>query len=100
MRSTQGGRPRVIERATITQQRRAGRTGERTGRRAGASTPGLPATLAGRRERVAHAGALETLALDPFILGEQPFVHSAELDAVRDGATLLPPGIAPTRAVG
>ena len=62
--------------------------------RAGASAPGLPATL-WFDEDGSHAGALETLALDPFIRGEQPFVHSAELDAVRDGATLLPPGVAP-----
>jgi hypothetical protein len=89
--------PATMERVTITQQRRLDGP-VTTGPRAGASAPSLPATL-WFDENGSHAGALETLALDPFIRGEQPFVHSTELDAVRDGATLLPPGIAPTRAV-
>ena len=82
---------------TITQQRRP--TDPVTTRPGAArSGPDLPATLT-FDENASHAEVLETLALDPFIRGEQPFAHSARLDAVRDGATLLPPGVRPTMSV-
>jgi hypothetical protein len=45
-----------------------------------------------------HADALDTLILEAFIDGRQPWAHSKRLDRVRDGATLLPPGIAPTHS--
>ena len=69
-----------------------------TGPRVAAPGPGLPATLY-FDENGSHAGVLETLAMDPFIRGEQPFANSARLDAVRDEATLLPPGVQPTMSV-
>jgi hypothetical protein len=82
---------------TITQQRRPNDP-VTTRSVAAVSVPGLPATLT-FDENTSHAEALETLSLDAFIRREQPFAHSARLDAVRDDATLLPPGTGPTMSV-
>jgi hypothetical protein len=44
---------------------------------------------------------VDALALRDFVEGRQPWAVTKRLDRVRDGATLLPPGVTPTRtAVG
>jgi len=60
--------------------------------------PGLPAALYFDGD-TSYTDALEALALDRFVRGHEPFVHSVHLQAVRDEATLLPPGVTPTRSV-
>jgi hypothetical protein len=44
-----------------------------------------------------HIDALDSLILTPFVEGTQPWAFTKRLDQVRDDATLLPPGITPSR---
>jgi hypothetical protein len=44
-------------------------------------------------------GLLESFLMEPFLDGSQPFAHSQRLPAVRDEATLRPPGTQPVRSV-
>ena len=45
-------------------------------------------------------GVIGALGLAPFITGDEPHSCTAQLDAVRDGATLLPPDVSALRTAG
>jgi hypothetical protein len=48
----------------------------------------------------APADALDSLVLALFLDGGQPYARAKRLDSVRDEATLLPAGVAPSRSAG
>jgi Domain of unknown function (DUF5925)/ATPase family associated with various cellular activities (AAA) len=91
---------------TITEQRpRPGGVTANPGNLSPTSPPPAPAPVTGPGvdavitfdDSDSHIDVLDSLILTPFVDGTQPWAFTRRLDQLRDGATLLPPDVKPSR---